>query len=137
MRTFHISVVLSVLTGRLLCKMDDIYDILDYMTNDELYTHQLPRVSQEIAPHIWEQTQLPKEIEQQCAELLSKQSEEYYAQFINEMATQYGDYFELYPVHSEDHEQIDPVDELLQMRPDAKIIAVNDQDEISPYGTIS
>lgn len=35
--------VISAGTGRLCCQMDGVYRILNYLTGDNLYTHQLPR----------------------------------------------------------------------------------------------
>jgi len=52
MQSFHISDVLSVTTGRLVSSrhMDGIYDILNFLTADNLYTHQLPRAMCESEP---------------------------------------------------------------------------------------
>lgn len=48
----HISDVLTVITGRLLSRdgMDGVYRILNYMTGDDLYTHQLPRALEVCGP---------------------------------------------------------------------------------------
>ena len=35
--------------------IDGIYDILNFMTRDNLYTHQLPRVRRECVPHLLRQ----------------------------------------------------------------------------------
>jgi len=35
--------------------MDGVYDILNYMTGDSLFTHQLPRASDECKPFLLEQ----------------------------------------------------------------------------------
>lgn len=44
-RSFDLGDVLSITTGRLVSTrhMDGIYDILNYLTGDSLFTHQLPR----------------------------------------------------------------------------------------------
>lgn len=59
MRPFHISDVLSVTTGRLVSSrhMEGIYGILNFLTGDTLYTHQLPRAMRECEP--WLRTQFP------------------------------------------------------------------------------
>jgi hypothetical protein len=46
-RTFPLADILSITTGRLLSRrhMDGIYDILNFMTGDNLMTHQLPRAA--------------------------------------------------------------------------------------------
>jgi hypothetical protein len=60
MKLFHISDVLSVTTGRLVSTrhMDGVYDVLDFLTGDSLFTHQLPRASREYEP--WLRTQFPQ-----------------------------------------------------------------------------
>lgn len=49
---FHISDILSITTGRLVSNrhMEGIYAILNHMTGDNLFTHQLPRAARECAP---------------------------------------------------------------------------------------
>ena len=57
-KQFELRVLLSVTTGRLLTKskgdrdngIGDLYDLLGWMTNDEPYTHQLPRFADECKP---------------------------------------------------------------------------------------
>ena len=46
---YDLGTVLSVTTGTLLTKIGNVYKILNYMTGDNLFTHQLPRVSKEVA----------------------------------------------------------------------------------------
>jgi len=60
MKRFHISDVLSVTTGRLVSyrHMDGVYAILNFLTGDNLFTHQLPRAMDECRP--WLRTQFPK-----------------------------------------------------------------------------
>jgi hypothetical protein len=57
---FHISDVLSVTTGRLVSTrhIDGVYDILNFLTGDNLFTHQLPRANKECEP--WLRTQFPQ-----------------------------------------------------------------------------
>jgi hypothetical protein len=59
MKEFHISDVLTVTTGRLVSSrhMDGIYEILNFLTGDNLFTHQLPRAMRECEP--WLKTQFP------------------------------------------------------------------------------
>lgn len=60
MKNFHISDVLSVTTGRLFSSrhMEGIYEILNFLTGDNLFTHQLSRAMRECEP--WLKTQFPK-----------------------------------------------------------------------------
>ena len=49
-KDFKTADVLSVTTGLLCGDMGGVYEILDYMTGDDLCTHQLGRASLECAP---------------------------------------------------------------------------------------
>jgi len=57
-RTFELRAVLTVTTERLLTKrlgphdngISALYDILNWMTSDNLFTHQLPRAGRECKP---------------------------------------------------------------------------------------
>lgn len=56
-RSFHIGDILSITTGRLVAPghMSAVHEILDWMTGDSLFTHQLPRASDECGPALREQ----------------------------------------------------------------------------------
>ena len=56
-KQFHLGDVLSITTGRLVSPrhIDGVYDILNFMTGDNLFTHQLPRASDECKPYLVEQ----------------------------------------------------------------------------------
>lgn len=56
-REFDLGDVLTVTTGILMSPrhMDGVYDILNYMTGDNLMTHQLPRACDQVKPTILEQ----------------------------------------------------------------------------------
>ena len=60
MKLFHISDVLSVTTGRLLSTrhMEGMYDVLNFLTGDNLFTHQIPRAMRECQP--WLEAQFPQ-----------------------------------------------------------------------------
>lgn len=54
MQQFHLGDVLSITTGRLvsLRHMKGVYEILNFMTGDDLFTHQLPRAADECRPYL-------------------------------------------------------------------------------------
>ena len=54
-KTFTTAQILNVTTGLLITKMDDIYEILNFLTQDELYTHQIPRALTICTPSLREQ----------------------------------------------------------------------------------
>lgn len=51
-RDFHLGAILSVTTGHLLAPsgISGVHELLDFMTGDTLFTHQLPRACDECAP---------------------------------------------------------------------------------------
>src|SRR3990167_2376272 len=53
-KQFHLGDVLSITTGRLVSPrhIDGVYDILNFMTGDNLFTHTLPRASDECKPYL-------------------------------------------------------------------------------------
>ena len=55
-RTFPMGTVLSVTTGRLLAPegIGGLYDILNYCTGDQLFSHQLPRAADFVRPKLIE-----------------------------------------------------------------------------------
>lgn len=63
---FYLGTILSITTGVLLTNTDppieDIYNILNFMTRDNLSTLQLPRVADECRPYLLEQHPFLNEI---------------------------------------------------------------------------
>ena len=50
-KSFDLGSVLTVTTGRLFTEMEKVYDILNYLSNDSIYTHQIPRVMEAAQPY--------------------------------------------------------------------------------------
>jgi hypothetical protein len=121
-RDFHIGDILSVTTGRLVSPrhVDGIYDILNYMTGDNLFTHQLPRGMDECKPALLSQhpqladVEVPDDFggEQQVVEWLETQ-----------MAW-LGRELPVAPLAAEDHTYMDPITELRKMAPHAEVIPI-------------
>ena len=51
-KEFATADVMSVVTGVLMGKIAGVYEVLNWMTDDELMTHQLPYVGREAGPVI-------------------------------------------------------------------------------------
>ena len=43
-KEFDLGAILNITTKRLFTSMEDVYEVLNYLTGDSIYTHQLPRV---------------------------------------------------------------------------------------------
>lgn len=128
---FSIGQILSVTTGRLLCSMNDVYNILNFMTQDDLFTHQLLRANDEVKPYVFEQLPWTKEVDASHVNPSNWQA------FLQEMTDKYGAEHELFPMHGEDHEMIGPIEELKRLRPDIEPIVINLDPPISPTGDIN
>ncbi len=135
MKKFHLGDILSISSGYLVSPtlMDGVYEILNYMTGDDLYTHQLPRARKECAPYLLAEMPWLTEIDP------SGVNGENHLTWLNEQVKKYGAYHNVRPIHFEDHERKDPIEELIEMRGgDADIIVIDTsaEDEPSPCGDI-
>ena len=97
-----------------------MYDILNWMTGDNLMTHQLPRACGEcegplLAQHPDLAAIVPPE---------TFGGKEDVDRWLAEQVAIYGETREVAPLAAEDHTVIDPLDELRAMKPDAEIITV-------------
>jgi hypothetical protein len=132
-KTFTLAQILSITTGRFVCgDFNLVFEILGFMTGeDDLYLHQLPRVSVEVTPYILEQLPFLNGAGHDI-------NESNWQDRLRELELAHGDKHGLYPMHSEDHVVKDPYAELQELRPDLEIIKVEIDAEppIDPIGTI-
>jgi len=135
-KSFHLGDILSITTGRLLSPrlIEGVYDILDFMTGDSLWTHQLPRASDECKPYLLDAMPWLKEID------FSGVNEHNYKEWIAQHVKKYGEYHNVSTIPQDDHDVIDPREELKEMLDgdDSKIIDViiSNEESPSPYGDI-
>lgn len=119
-KRFHLGNIISITHGRLLCSMDNVYKILDFLTGASLFTHQLPRAAESCTPALLEQVPALKELVISDGEL----TEDNYKKWLKDKAKLYGTWHELIPIASEHYEARDPIEELKEMVDPAKIIVV-------------
>ncbi len=140
MKNFDIGDVLSVTTGRLVSPRggEGVYDILNFLTGDNLVTHQLPRAMKECKP--WLRTQFPQLFTENpdMARLVVELKETIQvldpehggdvvtAAWVNAVAQQFGlpEQLPVYEMDAEMHTRIDPVEELRAMVGDDRIHTV-------------
>lgn len=136
-RQFHLGDILSISHDRLVSPrgMAGIYEILDFMTGDNLFTHQLPRASRECKSHIL--AQLPwlnsPEIEREVNELgdtidsmtdrSRSETDEIVTRWLAEMVLSHSETHPVEPIPASDHARIDPVSEAEMMAP-GKVIVI-------------
>ena len=120
-KQFHIGDILSITTGRLVSPdhIGGVYNILNWMTGDSLFTHQLPRASDECAPTLREA--FPDLAAIEPPEFDGKESVE---RWLAETVAQYGEYREVPRVDLADHARIDPLLELQHMVGADRVIQV-------------
>lgn len=120
-KAFHLGDVLSITTGRLVSPrhMEGVYDILNWMTGDSLFTHQLPRAGRECAP--WLLRQHPQLADIAEPELTPEECDGWLA----EQVAKYGESLEVSPIPADDHERIDPITEAERMMGKDRVIVVN------------
>jgi hypothetical protein len=121
-KTFHLGDILSITTGRLVSPrhMDGIYDILNWMTGDNLFTHQLPRAVDECQEPLLAQ-------HPDLAAITPPENfggKETVDRWLAEQVAAYGETREVTPLAADEHSSIDPLAELRMMKPDAEIITV-------------
>jgi len=111
-KSFGLGAVLSVTTGVLLADIGELYDILGWMTGDNLFTHQLPRAGRECLEPLLEQHPDLREVV-----VPEFETPDEYVAWLNDVAVpQYGATREVTPLAAGAHTYIDPLTELVQMR---------------------
>ena len=125
-KKFSLGAVLSVGGDRLMCDIGDVYKILNYMTDDNLYTHQLPRAAKECRPYILKEHPFLLEYIDMQDEINS----ENYLIKLAEFEMNWGSEIEVEPIPKDDHSRKDALKELEEMVGKEKIITLNlGQDE--------
>lgn len=119
-KKFHIGDLLSITSGRLTCPQINgrshpiigVHEILSFMSGESLYTHALPRICKEARPILLAEYPWLAEIEVPDVPAEHELSAwEWVCDWLKPIAEEYGEYHEVWPMHQEDHESIEPMDE--------------------------
>lgn len=119
-KDFPTADVLSTITGVLMGKIDGVYEVLNWMTGESVYTHQAPRIGREAQPVVVaahpELAQAITEAEQ----VHPGNWDVWLARWID----RYGETIAVPKFTADTHERIDPISELAEhVHPD-KIVVV-------------
>jgi hypothetical protein len=125
-RTFHLGDILSITTGRLVSPrhIDGVYDILNFMTGDNLFTHQLPRACDECSGPLLAQhpdlaaVEVPDELGD------GDSAQKAVSLWLAAQVAVYGEAREVAPLGEGDHTHIDPLDEIRIVAPHAQVIPI-------------
>ena len=80
-RNFTLGAVLTVAGDTLMCDIGKVYELLNFMTGDNLFTHQLPRAAEECRPILFKKypwlseyidTVEPKVTSENCRKVISE-----------------------------------------------------------------
>jgi hypothetical protein len=90
--------------------MDGVYEILNYMTGDNLYTHQIPRAIEECQPFLLKQFPDLKNV------IADDVTCDNIDEWIKDKAKRFGEYKDVEPLPVGVHKYIDPIVELEEMK---------------------
>lgn len=118
-KEFETHAVLSTLTGMLLGEIGCVYEVLNWMTGEDLFTHQLPRCAREAAPVILAMhPHLGTAVDE--AEQITPEN---FREWRQRWEDRYGPMIAVPRLSADDHERIDPLSEIAEkMRPDQTIV---------------
>lgn len=113
---------MSAATGRLVSPrhIGGVYDILGFMSGQELMTHQLPRVSRECEPSLRAQhpelcaVEIPDDLDTEVKVLA----------WLVTLYPQFGEAVSVKALPLEDHTVIDPIAEFKMVNPTARVIEI-------------
>ena len=121
-RDFPIGAVLSTVTGRLVSEngITGIYEVLNWMTGESVYTHQLPRISREATPVLVAMhPTLSKAIEE-----ASEVNGDNWRSWLDTWTKRYGATLAVPRLTEDQHERIDPLSELAEKVHPSRIAVV-------------
>jgi hypothetical protein len=110
---FPLGAVLSVTTGMLMCDFGEVGDLLEFMANEPVWTHQLPRVADEARPVILRQHPMLADIETPDIDKTQDVKAQITA-FLEETSKTYGTTLPITAMHAEEHEPKGPLTELVE-----------------------
>jgi hypothetical protein len=121
-RPFPLSDILSVTTGRLLSRrhMDGLYELLNYMTGDDLMTHQLPRAVDTCGPALLDQHPQLRGVEPSYDIAVPDLTA-----WLTNAELKHGETLPITPVPAGMWDQQDPIEELCDMVGPEKVIVVD------------
>lgn len=105
-QTHRTAAAITAVSGRLYGDIGDLYKLLDYMTGDNLFTHQLPRASRACKPSLLKQFPW-------FSNYSFDGSVEAFVSECDNIIAKYGSRLEVEPLGS--WESIDPLVEMSQM----------------------
>lgn len=112
-KKFHLGDILSVTTGRIVSPrhMEGIYDILDFITGENLYIYQVPRASRQCKPYLLKQHPQLAEVD------ASGINQDNWGEWLTKQVNKYGEQLPVIPLPEGVYEVKDPIQEVQEMMP--------------------
>lgn len=123
-KSFSIGQILSASSGILMCEIGGVYEILNFLTGDNLFTHQLPRAFRECRPHILRQHPTLAEFDEKSV------TSENWRSKLEEARIKFGEALDLEPIPRDDHAVKDPLKELEDMVGKDRVIVIRPDKEM-------
>jgi hypothetical protein len=128
-KKFTLAQVLNITTSRLLTEMGDIYEVLNWMTDDNLFTHQLPRAMKECQPVLFKlfpelQAVRPEELDEYLKGTSADPAKivKTWVADLKESDIGLKDYYDVPRIN--DHKRVDPISELAGMIGPERVVVV-------------
>lgn len=112
--------VLSTVTGRLMGEIGGVYEVLNWMTGESVFTHQIPRISREAVPVVLAMHPTL----QQAIDEAEQVTPENFKTWRDTWEDRYGPTIAVPKFSADTHERIDPMSELAETFPPDKIAVV-------------
>lgn len=112
--------VLSTVTGVLIGKIDGVYEVLNWMTGESVFTHQLPRISREAQPVVLAMHPAL----QQAVDEAERVSTENWEAWRDTWLDRYGPTIAVPKMNHHEHERIDPMSEAAEHFSPEQIVVV-------------
>ncbi len=119
-KEFPTADVLSTITGRLLASINGVYQVLNWMTGESVFTHQIPRISREAVPVV---LALHPTI-QKAIDEADQVNRENYKHWLQVWEDRYGPTIAVPKFSADTHERIDALSELAEKVHPDKIITI-------------
>ena len=119
-KAFPTEAVISAASGFLLCDFDKVHEISEYMAGEPVWTHQLPRVGQEIGVAIRVRHPELAPTLDECSQI----TPENYQQMRDRFIERHGPTIEISPLSADQHESREPISELAEMVPPDRILSI-------------
>lgn len=112
-KQFDLGAILNITTGILFTSMDDVYEVLNYLTGDSIFIHQIPRVMDAAKPYV---LSLHPELEGVGVGVAINSFEDAKA-FVDEQKKIYGNKLSLTPMSKTDgYSNVDPIEEAIEIK---------------------